>query len=188
MSNHEFFDWEDSHPYLTYIIVRANDKYAILDNDATAGFFTDRYATPDEAKKAVERLYLFDLMFDFLLRATKDEIISDAQRQYLVEMLDDEFPKCVLSRSPDAWVNDRDLANAVGVSDRYLTSLRKRDILQQNLHWRAISFDGSNCYYQYNLRTCVDLFLKQGMEIQACKDAERFNASLCKQVKNSGLI
>lgn len=175
MPTYELYDWNDSCAYLTYMIVRTGNKYAILDNDLNWGFNPQRFKTMDEAKRAVDRFYLFDQVFDVLLRAADDGLITQQQREKLTDMVDNEFPKCDLSRSPERWVDARELADQVGTTDDYVRVLRKRGILKENLHWRPISFNGENCYHQYNLRTCTDLFLTQGKVALMRKDAERFH-------------
>lgn len=90
MSRLEQYIWTDSTVYLNHVIVRVNDHYMIIGTDPDSAYKL-RLNTVEEAMKAVDTIYIADLVLDLLMLARNRGLIDDFQRERITNLLDDEM-------------------------------------------------------------------------------------------------
>lgn len=90
MSNIERYDWADCATHLNHVIVKMSDGYAIIGDSPYADYIY-RFSTIEQAKKAIDAMYISDLVLDLLSTAASQNIISQQQREDLAVLLDDQY-------------------------------------------------------------------------------------------------
>jgi hypothetical protein len=86
MSETEQYDWHDCKPYLKHMIVRVGDWYRVLTPDS-GEMYNVRFETIESAQKAVEGYFLVDLMFELLIVARDQNVISEQQREDITKFV-----------------------------------------------------------------------------------------------------
>lgn len=90
MNRIERYDWSNCLPYLNHVIVKTSNGYALIGDHAEANYIF-RFNSMEEAKKAVDAMYVTDLAFELLAAAARQGLITQEQREALTDLLDDEF-------------------------------------------------------------------------------------------------
>lgn len=84
MTDQRLYNWNDSHPYLGFLIVRLGDRYAIIDPDPHSGQIVWEYDTVEQAKQVVEHFYIEHLLFEALESAAEAGIVDVATSENLM--------------------------------------------------------------------------------------------------------
>lgn len=99
MAEHDLYSWEDSVPYLGYIIVRRGNKYSILNRCPHCSEFNQQFETVKEAIAEVNRQHLEDLLFNLLILARDQALITEQQREDVFGLINEATQQSVTPTS-----------------------------------------------------------------------------------------